>query len=217
MITPALLVLGRPWRWLGLASGEPLQIGSDGELVAPVRLRYFDRVALRRTKRLGSQRIILWLIIFMAQVIVWRLSPVVNGLARHSWFTIVESFTLIGVGMLLWLELTESTPMSPTSTRPYRIGVAAVAMWTVWVITYVVAMSHSSWSPVRQASASLVLSKAADQQFAAAVMCALSALVFVPLVFSNLLGWLNAEENPSEELCHLVRVEHARGFFGPKF
>ncbi|HEY5266569.1 MAG TPA: cytochrome c oxidase assembly protein [Acidimicrobiales bacterium] len=216
IVVPALLVIGRPWRWLGLASGEPLQIGSDGELIAMASPRLLDRAALRRTKHQSHQKVIVLLIVFMVQAIVWRLSPVVNALGHHKWLAIVESLSLIVAGVLLWIELIESMPLSPSATRPYRIGVSLVATWTVWVVAYVMAMSHNSWNPVLAPHASLVLSRSADQQLAAALMWFLSAVAFVPLVFLNLFRWLRSEEDPSDELYQLVRKEQARGFFGPK-
>ena len=217
MLTPALLVVGRPWRWLGLASGEQLQIGSDGELVAPAHPRLLDRTALQRTKRPGHQRALPLLLVFMVLTVVWRLSSVVNAVARHPWLTIIESVTLTAVGVLFWIELKESRPLIPSATRPYRIAVAAVAMWTVWIIAYVMAMSHNSWNPLLRPGASLDLSTSADQQLTAALMWFFSAAVFLPLIFSNLSRLLQSEEDPSDELYQLVRKEQSRGFFGPKF
>jgi cytochrome c oxidase assembly factor CtaG len=216
MLVPALVVVGRPWRWLGIASGVSLEFGNDGELIAPARLRFIDRVALRRTKRQGHQKVVFLLIIFMLQAIAWRLSPVVNALGHHAWLAFAESVFLVVAGVLFWIELVESTPLSPSATRPYRIGVSAVAMWTVWVVAYLMAMSHNSWNPALQHQASLVVSKSADQQLAAASMWFLSAVAFMPLVFVNLSRWLQSEENPSDELYQLVRKEQTRGFFGPR-
>ena len=216
MIVPALFALCRPWRWLGLASSQPLQIGSDGELVAPVHLHFVDRVALRRMKNQSHHRLLILLFVFMVQAIAWRSSPVVNALQHRTWLTVIESAILIVAGVLFWIELIESTPLRPSATRPYRIGVSAVAMWTVWVIAYLTAMSHDSWNPVLQPGVALVLSKSADQQLTGSIMWFLSAAVFVPLVFINLSRWLQSEEDPSSELTQLVRTEHARGFFGPK-
>jgi len=216
IVAPALLVLGRPWQWLGLASGESVEIGSDGELRAPSRPRLVDRVAMRRTKHLGHRKVIVLLIVFVLQTIVWRLSPVVNALGHHVLLAMVESVTLMVAGVLLWIELVDSKPLSPLATRPYRLGVSAVAMWTVWVIAYLMAMSHNAWNPTLQAHSSLIISKSADQQFAAVAMWLLSGIVFVPLVFLNLFRWLQSEEDPSDEFYQLVRKEHERGFFGPK-
>ena len=216
MVVPALLVVGRPWRLFGLASGESLVVGDDGELIAPSHPRFLDRVAQRRTKHQGHQKVIILLIVFMLQAIVWRLSSVVNALGHHRFLVIVESLALIVAGVLFWMELVESIPLRPSATRPYRIGVSAVALWTVWVVAYLMAMSHNSWNPTLARHTALALSKSADQQLAAASMWFLSATVFVPLVFLNLSRWLQSEEDPSDEFYQLIRKEQTRGFFGPR-
>lgn len=216
MVAPLLVVAGQPWKWLGLASGQPLSFSSDGVLVAPLRLRYLERVSLRRTSRPGHQRAIVLLMVFMAQSVLWRLSSVVNFLGHHSWLSIVESLTLMSAGVLLWFELIDSTPLRPSTTRPYRIGVSAVAMWTIWVIAYLMAMSRNSWYPSVHLGAHRLLSRSADQQLTAAMMWFLTAVVFLPLIFSNLSRWLQSEEDPSDELLQLVRKEETRGFFGPR-
>jgi hypothetical protein len=87
-------------------------------------------------------------------------------------------------------------------------------MWTVWVTAYLMAMTHSSWSPVFFHKAGLDLSQSADQQFTAGAMWIISAAAFMPLVFSNLNRWLRSEDDPDDELYQLVRCERTRGFFG---
>jgi hypothetical protein len=38
--------------------------------------------------------------------------------------------------------------------------------------------------------------------------------VFVPIVFWNLIHWLQSEEDPNEEIIKLFRQEKEHGFFG---
>jgi cytochrome c oxidase assembly factor CtaG len=147
LIVPYLLVAGGPWRWLGLTSDEPFQIDSDGKLVAPKHLRRFDVVARSMMNHKGHRRAVVFVLLFMADVILWRLSPVVDTLVHNSWLAIIESLCLVVVGALLWVELVVAPPFEPSATRPYRIGVAAVAMWTLWVIAYLMAMGQGSWYP----------------------------------------------------------------------
>ncbi len=47
--------------------------------------------------------------------------------------------------VFLMVEIVESPPFSPGISRPYRIGVAAVVMWSAWVVAYLAGMSHDSW------------------------------------------------------------------------
>lgn len=214
VVIPVLLVAGVPWRWLRMSTGEQFHFSDDGALVAPLRLRRLDRSAFSRATRPGHQRVVVLVLIFIGQSILWRSSPVVNALVRDKWLAVIESLALISAGVFLWLDLIESPPFSPRTTRPYRIGISAVAMWTIWVITYLMAMAHNSWYPAIHHVPGQGLSQSADQQLTAAIMWFMSAVVFLPVVFSNLNRWLLTEDNPDDELYRLVRQNRARGFFG---
>jgi cytochrome c oxidase assembly factor CtaG len=211
---PAMVVAGGPWRWLGLASKRPLQFDSDGRLLSTAPLRPVDRIASRRLNELGHRRAIVLVLVFVAQTILWRSSPVVNALVRHPWLEVIESLALVGAGVLLWLDLIESAPFRPRTTRPFRIGMSATAMWAVWVTAYLMAMSHNSWYPAIHHEAGRGLSQSADQQISAAILWFTSAVAFMPVVFSNLIRWLQSEDDPDDELYQLVRQHRTRGFFG---
>ena len=213
IIIPFLLVAGRPWRWLGLTSDEPVRFSSDGVLVSPARPRLFDRVAIARAKRTDHRRAVVLTMLFMGQSILWRSSPVVDALVRHAWLTDVESLALIVAGSFLWVDLIEAPPFRPGATRPYRIGISTVSMWTVWVLAYLMAMSQNSWyQDIHHVAGGL--SQSADQQFTAGAMWFLSAASLLPVIFSNLNRWLKSEDDPYEELYQLVRRDRTRGFFG---
>jgi cytochrome c oxidase assembly factor CtaG len=211
---PALLVVGGPWRWLNLTSNEPLSVDQDGRLVSPDTLRPLDRWAHARSMRKGYRRAVTLLLIFVGLSILWRSAPVVDALIRHPWLSIVESITLVVAGVFLWLELVESPPFRPTTARPYRIGVSAIAMWTIWVIAYLMAMAQNSWYRGFSHVSHRLFSLPVDQQVTTALMWFVTAAAFMPIIFSNLNRWLQSEEDPDEELYHLVRRDHSRGFFG---
>ncbi len=216
LIVPYLLVAGGPWRWLGLTSNVPFEIDSDGALVAPGRLRRFDRVARSKMTHKGHGRAVAFLLLFVADVILWRLSPVVDALVHNSWLAIIESICLVAVGAFLWLELVATPPFQPSATRPYRIGVSAVAMWTLWVITYLMAMGQGSWYPAFHYGVGHWPSPWMDQLLTTGIIWFVSAGAFLPVIFSNLNQWLKSEEDPDEELHQLIRRDRIRGFFGSK-
>src|SRR5664280_2282982 len=54
-------------------------------------------------------------------------------------------------------------------------------------------------------------SLSADQQLTTGLLWFVSACAFIPVVYWNLIRWLQAEEDPDEELHHLVRQERIRG------
>jgi cytochrome c oxidase assembly factor CtaG len=214
IVIPALLVVGAPWRWFNLASLDESLVDNDGHQITATHPRPLDRWVQGRTTRKGYRRAVALLLILVAQTILWRSAPVVDELIRHPWLSIVESITLVIGGAFFWLELVESAPFRPTTARPYRIGIAAIAMWTVWVIAYLMAMAQNTWySGFRHVSGRL-FSLAVDQQVTTALMWFISACAFLPIIFVNLNQWLQSEEDPDEELYQLVRRNQSRGFFG---
>jgi cytochrome c oxidase assembly factor CtaG len=211
---PALLVVGSPWRWFDLASLDEPLVDNDGFPIAAAHPRPLDRWVQRRSQRKGYRRAVALLLVFVAQTILWRSAPVVDALIHHPWLSIVESVTLVIGGAFFWLELVESAPFRPTTARPYRIGIAAVAMWTVWVIAYLMAMAQNTWYTGFRHVSNRLFSLAVDQQVTTALMWFLTACAFLPIIFANLNRWLQAEEDPDEELYQLVRRDQSRGFFG---
>ncbi len=211
VLIPALFVVGAPWRWIGLASSQPPSIDDDGhfEIERPPRL--IDRYVLVRPRQTSNVRAIWLMVAFIALTIFWRAAPVLDFTVRHGWVVVFESLSTLVVGVVLWTDLVESPPLSPGATRPYRIGMSAVAMWAIWVLAYLDAMSHSSWYSVFHHVAGHGISQAADQQFTAAVLWFSSAAAFLPLVFWNLVHWLQSEENPTDELNRMIRRERSIG------
>lgn len=211
---PVLLVSGAQWRRIGLASREDQQLDPDGRRVSPAQPRWLDRLAAARSANSHQQRAVMAALVFAALTIFWRVAPVVDYLVGHPWLVVVESVSLVALGVVLFVDLVESPPLTPGASRPYRIGIAAGVMWTAWVVAYLNGMSHNSWYHAFHHVAGRGVSLSADQQLSAGFIWLLSGAVFVPIIFWNLVYWLQSEEDPNEELGRLVRDERARGFFG---
>jgi cytochrome c oxidase assembly factor CtaG len=165
---PALLVLGTPWRsrppaWWPGRGGHP---GGPG-----------GRAAIR-------------LVAFIALVISWQLPVMVNALARNPALVAAEMVTLLAAGTGVWLELV-STPAAPGQLpRPARAAMAAAAMWTIWVLAYLTGMSGASWFAAYHQGAPGSLSAVADQQIAVAILWAVPALCFLPVIYVMVIAWL---------------------------
>lgn len=202
---PALLVIGAPWCLLGLASppGDPAAGAHDG--------RPIDRLADGRRRHPGALRSASFFVLYLAGIVLWRIPPSVNALSRHPWLVALEAVTLVLFGMGLWLELVESPPLTPRLARPHRVALAAIAMWAVWILAYLVGLSHASWYHAYAHHPGVGLSLSADQQLTTGMMWFLSACAFVPVVFWNLVQWLSSDEDPDEELHRLLRQERIRG------
>lgn len=152
--------------------------------------------------------------VFVVLTVVARVVPVVNFIAPRWWASVVQSLVLTSVGIALFLELIESAPLSPRASRPYRIGVSAVVMWSAWIVAYLEGMSGNTWYGYFIHVTGRSLSLAVDQQLVAGATWFLTALVFLPIVFSNLMQWLSTGNDEKEELSKLIREERNRGFFG---
>ncbi len=223
VVIPALVAIGAPWRRLGLASTP---VGAEGaETTGPVStgaatdsptdLGPVDRLARGRRRHPEALRSAGFFALYLAGAILWRLPATVNALVRHPWLVAMEAVSLVAVGIGLWLELVESPPLLPRLSRPHRVALAAVSMWTVWILAYLVGLSHASWYHAFAHHAGSGLSLSADQQLTTGMMWFISGCAFIPVVFWNLVQWLQSEEDPDEELHHLLRVERIRGRTGP--
>ncbi len=187
---PALLMLGAPWRFLGLSR----RLGRDSG--RPPGLA--DRLA--RSRGTGAGRAIVALVAFIVLAIAWRLPATGNALARDPGVAVAEMVTLIAGGSGVWLELVESPPLLPRLSRPQRAAMAAVAMWTIWVLAYIMGMSNAAWFVAYSHAAGHGLSTAADQQVAVAILWAVPALCFAPVIYGVLMAWLRDSQDPDEEL-----------------
>jgi cytochrome c oxidase assembly factor CtaG len=197
---PALVVLGAPWRLLGLAARA-----QDG---APLRVA--DRLADRRRRH----RELPWALAFisadLAAVVAWHAPGAVAMVARGTWALLVEAVVLLVLGVGLWLELVASPPFRPRSGHLRRAVLAAVSMWVFWILAYIVGLSNHGFYPSFHHVAG-GLSAAADGEIASVVLWASAAFAFVPVIFWNALSWLQAEEDPDAELRRLYREERRRG------
>lgn len=197
---PALVASAAPWqRW------RLVTVSDTGEVTSRL---------WRERRRVSQGRVLGLVAAFVLVSIFWRLAPVVNALAGHEWVLIVEAITLSGAGVAMMCDLVESPPLRPGVSRPYRIGVSAAVMWSAWVFAYLEAMSHTSWYRAFRHVAGRSLSVSADQQLSAGAVWFMTAVVFIPIIFWNLVHWLQSEEDPDDELYRLVREERIRGFFG---
>jgi cytochrome c oxidase assembly factor CtaG len=185
---PALLVLGAPWRALGLSR----------------LIRSLGRDAAGGSAFLRGAGALL---AFMGMVIVWRLPVSVNALAAQPGLAVLEMVTLAGAGTALWLQLVESPPVLPRLPRPLRAVFAALAMWTVWVLAYILGFAQSAWFTAYSHPG---VSTVADQEIATGIMWGVSAACFIPVVYVLAMTWLRDTEDPDEGLRAVVREQDQR-------
>lgn len=197
IIVPALVVLGAPWRWLGLARNA-----------SPPRL--VDRVAAGRQRHRELPRSLAFIACDLGVAVAWHTPAAVAASTRHGWLAPLEAASLLIFGLGLWLELVESPPLAPRSGYLRRAVLTAFAMWAFWVLAYVSGLSiNGFYRNFHHVGGGL--SASADQQIASAVLWFVSSLAFAPLVFWNAFQWLKTEEDPDIELLALTRDDRRRG------
>jgi cytochrome c oxidase assembly factor CtaG len=191
LVAPGLVVAGAPWELLGL--------GPVAEKLAAARRRHNERA---RTVAVAAPA--------LACMVAWRTPAAVNALKAGGWLLALEVLSLGVAGAALWLECISSGALVPRGPRPQRIAVAAVSMWTIWVLAYLLAMSGAGWYRSYLHVPGHGISLAIDQQAASGLMWALATACFVPLIFWHLVQWLHAEEDADHELHRVVREERRR-------
>ena len=196
LVGPGLFVAGAPWERTGL--GQRALALANARRRHPERLRSFGLIGIS-----------------LACMVAWRLPAAVDRLYSGGWPLAVEVGSLFAAGTVLWLECVSAPPLVPRSTRPVRVALCALSMWTIWVLAYLVAMSKGDWYRAYHHGVGTGLSLAMDQQLTAGVIWAVAGACFIPVIFWNLLQWLHSEDDPDEELHRLVREERRRAMPPP--
>jgi cytochrome c oxidase assembly factor CtaG len=134
---------------------------------------------------------------FIAVAITWRLPVTVNALARHPALAAAEMITLLAAGTGVWAELVGPQPAPGRLPRPARAAMAAAAMWTIWIFGYLTGMFGASWFAAYHHGAPGGLSAATDQQIAAAILWAVPAMCFLPVLYVTVIAWLGGAASPA--------------------
>ena len=181
MIAPGLLVLGAPWPLLGL--------GSTAAQLARSRLRH------RSFMRSAG-----FFAIFAVAAALWRLPAVVDAVARHHALALAELASLLVAGTALWLELVPSGPLRPRGRGLQAAIIAACAMWVIWIIAYILGLATHGVFLAFGYLPGGPLSPVADQELATAVLWAVAAVCFMPVVFVSVFRGLHEDEDADSEL-----------------
>ncbi len=203
IVIPALVAVGAPWRWMGLARRTGL--GADGAPARPL-----DRLADRRLRHPELVRALGFIVIDLSVVVLWTTPFAVRAVAANAWLVPVAAASLTVFGAGLWLELVESPPLMPRSGFLRRAVLAAIVMWVFWVDAYMVGLSNGHWYSNFHHVAGQGISASADQQVAAVILWFVAAAMFVPVIFSSAMRWLSSEEDPDADLYRLTRMERRR-------
>jgi hypothetical protein len=201
LAAPALVALGAPWRLLPHGAAR----------LAP-------RLAGARQRGASFVATLSCLIAWVVLCLFWRLPSVLDGLARHPVLVLPEVLTLTAVGFGLWRQLVPAPlatqPSALARPRPERALVAALAMWSLWAIAYVLGFAHDSVVHAYDQPGSH-LGTVADQEITAFLLWAAAGVAFAPVVFTVLLTWLKDSSEPSAEPAGRMPGGGVRGWGSP--
>jgi cytochrome c oxidase assembly factor CtaG len=195
MAAPALVVLGTP------LPRAPARLAGD---VAADEGR-------RQTSFLPVLRyLIAWVVICL----FWRLPPVLDELARYPLLAAAEAVTLGMAGLGLWMELVRPRASAPRRGSLQRACAAVLAMWSIWVIAYVLGFAGGSVVHGYDGGGSHLLT-VDDQEITAFVLWAAAAAAFLPIVFVAGLTWLRDGSEHSAEPARGMPGTGVRGWGPP--
>lgn len=198
---PALLILGlRSWSARRdargrVAAGGRWRAAASSGLLRLARLPGGRPDADRQVLGAAAAR----LLPFVALVILWRLPGVLDALARYPALAVAEMVSLLCAGSAIWSELIAPAPPRRALPRPLRGAMATVAMWTIWAIAYLTGMAGTA-ATLAVTKAPPALNAATDQQIAVAVLWAVPAICFTPVVYAMIIEWLGERDDPDAEL-----------------
>jgi cytochrome c oxidase assembly factor CtaG len=191
---PALVVLGTP------LPRAPARLAGD--------------VAADGSRRQASfLPVLCYLIAWVAICLLWRLPPVLDQLARHPLLAMAEAVTLGLAGLGLWTQLLRPRALAPRRGSLQRACAAALAMWSIWVIAYV--LGFAGGSVVHGYDGGSHLLTVDDQEITAFVLWAAAAAAFLPIVFAAGLTWLRDGSEHTAEPSRGMPGTGVRGWGPP--
>lgn len=177
-------------------------------LAAPVGL-VRGRGRPRRPEGDGAQGWRVWAPAFGAFLVVtvgWRLPFGADAAASGPGWLALEVVTLTVGTWWLWAALVGSPPRPALVSRIGRVALGAVTAWSVWVFDWGVGFTAHPFYPSFAGSAGAV----GSQEIAVTVLWVVSAASLLPVIFTNLVGWLNADLRAGEDEMKLHRrTSHA--------
>lgn len=131
--------------------------------------------------------------VYLVVTVGWRVPPAVDAVAGGQPWLALEAVTLVAGSWVLWTALAGSPSRWALRQRPRRIALSALSAWSVWIFAYVVGFSPHAFYPAFARPGAV-----GSQEVAVGVLWATSAIAFVPVIFVNLVRFLNADQMAAE-------------------
>lgn len=184
-VAPALIVLGAPWLALrrGLEqqrAARPTGIPSSAAaLPAP-----------------GWARLpVLAVIAFNVVWVGWHIPVLYDAALRHPAVYAAEIVCYLGFGVLLWLQLVGSRPLSPVLTPLRRVVLVAGTITVGTLLGMALVFGYGLAYPAYLGAGHHAQSVLYDQQAGGGVLWVLMLPAYVTVGIALLIRWLNDEES----------------------
>jgi cytochrome c oxidase assembly factor CtaG len=185
VIGPGLIVLGAPWLpWRQLLASGRFRLGRDEPAASrPARVPFW------------VSRPVAAVIAFNVVFVCWQLPALYDPSRADSALALAEHASYVAAGVLLWLQLISSRPVSPLSPPLRRLGLLIATVGVSTVLGMVLVFGSGVLYPAYANSAHHVMTVLDDQQLSGAVlwMGMLPALVVAGVAL--LMQWLGNEES----------------------
>jgi len=180
-VAPALIVLGGPWLALRRGLGFPPAGVSSSAAALPAP---------------GWARLpVLAVIAFNVVWVGWHVPVLYDAALRHPAVYAAEIVCYLGLGVLLWLQLVGSRPLSPALTPLRRVMLVAGTITVGTLLGMVLVFGYGLAYPAYLGAGQHVQSVVYDQQTGGAVLWVLMLPAYVTVGIALLIRWLNDEES----------------------
>jgi len=181
-VAPALIVLGAPW--LALRRG-----------LRPARAAAAPAVAPAAEPAPGWARLpVLAVIAFNVVWVGWHVPVLYDAALHHPAVYAAEVISYIGLGVVLWLQLIGSRPLSPALTPLRRVTLLAGTIVVGTLLGMVLVFGYGLAYPAYLATEHHVQSVVFDEQTGGAVLWTLMLPGYVTVGIALLIRWLKDEE-----------------------
>jgi putative membrane protein len=180
MVGPGLIVLGAPWL-------------AFGRLTSP---RARDRAAGDSNPvPLWVSRPVIAVVIFAVVFVAWQVPALYDLAKSNSAVALAEHVSYLASGMLLWLQLISSRPLSAPGTPLRRLALLVATVGVSTVLGMVLVFGSGVLYPAYANSAHHIMTVLDDQQLSGAVIWMGMLPPLITAGVALLMQWLNNEES----------------------
>jgi putative membrane protein len=201
LVVPGLIVLGAPWQALSAAirpgRGGP---GQGRESAVPLMSRGPDRPPWLLA------RPILAVVVVNIVWLGWQIPVLLDGARSSSALAWAEHGTCLLAGVVFWLQLIGSRPLSPPARPLLRLELVVGTVGAMTILGMVLVFGSHVIYPGYDNSAHHLMTVLDDEQLAGAVLWMGSLPPLICGAVALLMRWLSDEDSPelSAELDRLL-------------